>query len=89
VLILREEMRRVLRYLEWLSGWWTARVSARDEESLELQSGLAAYARRQAHTHTELRDFFRAEWSQSIGEAAKSVVAEPLEDGADLVQLFA
>ncbi|KAJ7916471.1 hypothetical protein B0H13DRAFT_2231608 [Mycena leptocephala] len=69
VLILREEMRRVLRYLEWQSGWWLARVSAQ--------------------MFTDLMVFLRAEWSQSIGAIARSEVAQPLEEGADLVQLFA
>ncbi|KAJ7024364.1 hypothetical protein C8F04DRAFT_969055 [Mycena alexandri] len=87
VLLLREEMRRVLRYLEWQAAWWLGRVSVRGGAA-ELQAGLDAYARRQARIHTELRDFFRVQWSQSIGEVAKSIVAEPVEDGADLVQLF-
>ncbi|KAJ6463769.1 hypothetical protein C8R47DRAFT_992319 [Mycena vitilis] len=88
VLILREEMRRVLRYLEWQAQWWMARVSLRDDECPELQAGLRAYAERQAHIHTELRGFFEGEWSQSVGDVAKSMVAEALEEGADLVQLF-
>jgi hypothetical protein len=89
VLILREEMRRVLRYLEWQSGWWLARVSVREDASVALRAGLSAYARRQAQMFTDLMVFLRAEWSQSIGAIARSEVAQPLEEGADLVQLFA
>ncbi|KAJ7863700.1 hypothetical protein B0H13DRAFT_2354000 [Mycena leptocephala] len=88
VLILREEMRRVLRYLEWQSGWWSARVLVREEASVALRAGLGAYARRQAHMYAKLKEFFRDEWSQSIGEIARSEVADPLEEGADLVHLF-
>ncbi|KAJ6526823.1 hypothetical protein B0H19DRAFT_1084398 [Mycena capillaripes] len=78
VLILPKKMCRVLRYLEWQSRWWLAQVSA----------GLQAYVQWQTALHTEPCDFFRTEWSQSIGEAAKSEVAESLEEGADLVHLF-
>ncbi|KAJ7106506.1 hypothetical protein C8R46DRAFT_1240733, partial [Mycena filopes] len=88
VLILREEMRRVLRYLEWQAAWWIARAAPRSTVAAPLQAGLEAYARRQAHTYTELRLFFESEWSRSVGEIATSIVAEPLEEGADLVALF-
>ncbi|KAJ7623098.1 hypothetical protein DFH06DRAFT_1340412 [Mycena polygramma] len=54
VLILREEMRRVLRYLEWQAGWWMVRVSVREGEAEALRAGLSAYAQRQAHIHAEL-----------------------------------
>ncbi|KAJ7184054.1 hypothetical protein C8R46DRAFT_883697 [Mycena filopes] len=87
VLILREEMRRVLRYLEWQAAWWIARAAPRSTAT-PLQAGLEVYARRQAHTYTELRLYFESEWSQSVGEIATSIVAEPLEEGADLVALF-
>ncbi|KAJ6448052.1 hypothetical protein C8R47DRAFT_1085105 [Mycena vitilis] len=88
VLILREEMRRVLRYLEWQAGWWMVRVSVRKGEAEALRAGLSAYAQRQAHIHAELYEFFRTEWSLSVGEAAKGIVSGPVEDGADLVLLF-
>ncbi|KAJ7123325.1 hypothetical protein C8R46DRAFT_1238052 [Mycena filopes] len=55
VLILREEMRRVLRYLEWQAAWWIARAAPRSTVAAPLQAGLEAYARRQAHTYTELQ----------------------------------
>jgi hypothetical protein len=82
-------MRRVLRYLEWQSGWWLGRVSVWEDASVTLRAGLSAYARRQAQMFTDLMVFLRTEWSQSIGEIARSEVADPLEEGADLVQLFA
>ncbi|KAJ7035417.1 hypothetical protein C8F04DRAFT_955058, partial [Mycena alexandri] len=88
VLILREEMRRVLRYLEWQYAWWLARVSVREGEHAELRAGLAAYARRQADMYKGLEQHFREAWSQSIGSIAATMVTEEVEDGADLVQLF-
>ncbi|KAJ7456847.1 hypothetical protein B0H11DRAFT_2243727 [Mycena galericulata] len=88
VLLLREEMRRVLRYLDWQVEWWQARVSVRPEASPELRAGLAAYALAQASAYSELATHFQGNWSVSVGAAALSVVADPLEEGADLVQLF-
>jgi hypothetical protein len=82
-------MRRVLQYISWQSGWWTARASVRDSESVELRDGLAAYARMQASIHGKVEAHFRREWSVSVGFVAKSVVEATDEDRADLVQLFA
>ncbi|KAJ7838429.1 hypothetical protein B0H13DRAFT_2367453 [Mycena leptocephala] len=89
VLLLREEMRRVLRYLEWEAESWSARASTRENESPELRHGLAAYALRHAAMYRGLATFFKAEWDLSVGQAASAVVRDLPEDGADLVQLFA
>ncbi|KAJ7927958.1 hypothetical protein B0H13DRAFT_1860717, partial [Mycena leptocephala] len=88
VLLLREEMRRVLRYLDWEAETWKQRASARENESLELRQGLKAYALRHEAQYRDLAAFFKAEWNVSVGEAATAVVRETPEDGADLVQLF-
>ncbi|KAJ7670197.1 hypothetical protein DFH06DRAFT_1119445 [Mycena polygramma] len=88
VLLLREEMRRVLRYLEWEAETWKQRAVAREDESPELRQGLSAYALRHEAMYRELGTFFKGEWNLSPGEAASAVVREPLEDGADLVGLF-
>ncbi|KAJ7100996.1 hypothetical protein C8R43DRAFT_1141258 [Mycena crocata] len=88
VLLLREEMRRVLRYLEWQRDWWTARQGVREDASPELRHGLNAYALRHAHQFDRLAIFFQREWSVSVGAAARSVVEDAEEEGADLVQLF-
>ncbi|KAJ7182634.1 hypothetical protein C8R43DRAFT_1116267 [Mycena crocata] len=89
VLILREEMRRVLRYLEWQRDWWNAHVVVRGDESPELRHGLGAYALRHAQMHGKLASFFQTEWSMSVGAAARTVVDDVTEEGADLVELFA
>ncbi|KAJ7490102.1 hypothetical protein B0H11DRAFT_1719907 [Mycena galericulata] len=88
VLLLREEMRRVLRYLAWQVEWWRERITVRPDASPELRAGLAAYAAHQALVYEELATYFQADWSISVGAAALSAVADPLEEGADLVQLF-
>ncbi|KAJ7727679.1 hypothetical protein DFH07DRAFT_757637, partial [Mycena maculata] len=44
VLLVREEMRRVLRYLEWQVAFWMVRVDSRPDATAEVQAGVRAYA---------------------------------------------
>ncbi|KAJ7179732.1 hypothetical protein C8R46DRAFT_1160195 [Mycena filopes] len=76
VMILREEMRRVLRYLEWQSAWWEAKTTSREEQVCTgLHGGLAAYAARQAAFHRRLAAFFKTQWSTTAGAAASRSTA--------------
>ncbi|KAJ7839301.1 hypothetical protein B0H13DRAFT_1650261 [Mycena leptocephala] len=84
--VLREEMRRVMRYLEWETWTWNSRAKiTRDDLSPATQAGLKAYALQQAHLHESLRTFYFNELSVPLGKAA---VALALDDG-DLPSLFA
>ncbi|KAJ6558636.1 hypothetical protein DFH09DRAFT_1248185 [Mycena vulgaris] len=85
VLLLREEARRVVRYLEWQGLWWDARVDARGDESKELRGGLAAYTKRQAAIYRNIAVHFRNELSGSA-EGAVRAIAE--EDGDELAEFF-
>ncbi|KAJ7747895.1 hypothetical protein DFH07DRAFT_962312 [Mycena maculata] len=88
---LREEMRRVLRYLEWQSAWWRARVESRPDVAAEVAAGVRAYAFKQADLHDRLRVFFQTKWKMPVIEAARRVVAleeAVLEEGTDLNELF-
>ncbi|KAJ7039475.1 hypothetical protein C8F04DRAFT_1254756 [Mycena alexandri] len=71
VILLREEMRRMLRYLEWQAAWWERRRTG-------------------GSIRRHFTAFFKSQWSVSIGQAAKSVVAAPVvnDDVPDLDQLF-
>ena len=46
--IIQEEMRRVLAFLEWRSAWWLEQAHRRQSLEPSLQSGVAAYAHKQA-----------------------------------------
>ncbi|KAJ7834169.1 hypothetical protein B0H13DRAFT_1653377 [Mycena leptocephala] len=88
--ILREEMRRVLRYLDWERGVWEERAVLMDERSLlpaATRAGLEVYAFQQADLHRDLRAFFYSELNVSLGDAAAS---ETLNDdtATDLNALF-
>ncbi|KAJ7870131.1 hypothetical protein B0H13DRAFT_1634924 [Mycena leptocephala] len=80
VLTLREEMRRVLRYLGWQSQWWRDHVHAREEDAPELSAGISAYALKQADLHDRLAVFYQGKWNTSASAAARRIVA--LEDAA-------
>ncbi|KAJ7432735.1 hypothetical protein FB451DRAFT_1155630 [Mycena latifolia] len=85
VMLLREEMRRVLRYLTWQSGWWTERAALRTDVSVEVAAGVRAYALKQAAWHERLGGFFRTKWNVPALAAAQQLVAV---DGAHLDDLF-
>ncbi|KAJ7226772.1 hypothetical protein GGX14DRAFT_627021 [Mycena pura] len=56
VQLLREEMKRVLRFLRWRTLWWeTRRGARRDSTERGIQAGLDAYAARQAAETADMR----------------------------------
>ncbi|KAK7053548.1 CxC2 domain-containing protein [Favolaschia claudopus] len=83
VMLLREEMRRVLRYLDWQAEWWRGRVGLREDLPLEAMGGLKAYALKQAAWHDRLAEFFRTKWNVPAVTVAQHLLAE---EGVD--QLF-
>jgi hypothetical protein len=84
--LLRKEMRRVLRYLQWEKETWDRRgteAAARTDVLVEKQAGLQACAAKQAAMHNELFVFFRSEMGLSLDQATTSTIALTLdEDGA-------
>ncbi|KAJ7025068.1 hypothetical protein C8F04DRAFT_1212966 [Mycena alexandri] len=91
VWLVREEMRRVIRYLDWQAEFWRARVESRPDAEAGVRAGVRAYALKQAALCTRLGLFFRSEWETPTNEMTKKVVAggppEHLE-GADLDDFF-
>lgn len=66
VLLLKEEMRRVLEFLKWKSNDWLQRGNTETVSSLTTcpykLEGLHAYARRQAQVFRDLHDHFLGIW---------------------------
>ncbi|KAJ7065916.1 hypothetical protein B0H15DRAFT_926024 [Mycena belliarum] len=84
VMLLREEMKRVLRFLQWRSLWWETKRGARcGGMRAELQMGLDAYAARQAALHREIARKFKTAWDTS---AATAVAVNPARALAGAVQ---
>ncbi|KAJ7771164.1 hypothetical protein B0H14DRAFT_3509188 [Mycena olivaceomarginata] len=82
-MILEEEMRRTLRYLEWQAVWWEGRQVGRPRASPQVQDGMRAYALRQAALHRRLAAHFKSEW-----EATSRVDVNAVMEAANLAQFF-
>ncbi|KAJ7708497.1 hypothetical protein B0H14DRAFT_3525492 [Mycena olivaceomarginata] len=67
VMILEEEMRRTLRYLEWQAIWWEVRVDSRPGATVQVRAGVRAYALKQAALYRRLAKHFKAEWETKCG----------------------
>lgn len=81
VLLLREEMCRVLLFLEWHAGWWDSRGQLHTGLQPEYMEGVAAYAAKQAHICQAIRLSFdllwRTSWRQiSEGAGANNEVLD-------------
>ncbi|KAJ7121202.1 hypothetical protein C8R46DRAFT_1050687 [Mycena filopes] len=84
--LLREEMRRVMRYLEWETTTWAERADGAAGEagvglSAELRAGKEAYARKQADMYRDLCTWFFAQLNVSLGDAAAASVLDDAEGG--------
>ena len=65
VLFLREEMRRVLAFLDWHAGWWDERRFWLTGLSRDEEKGVIAYASKQAHIRRSMRSTFDHIWRSS------------------------
>ncbi|KAJ7722085.1 hypothetical protein B0H16DRAFT_1737899 [Mycena metata] len=91
VLLLREEMRRVLRYLGWQADWWRQHATGRSGLEEGTAAGLRAYAVKQAAWHVALAKFFEEMWKMLVLQAAQHLVAwegATALEGADLDEFF-
>jgi hypothetical protein len=74
VLVLREEVKRVLRMLRTIQGEWSARARQRSGIDAQLAGGLKAYALRQVHVHRAIAEVFHSGWGHSVASAVRQVV---------------
>jgi len=65
VLLLREEMRRVIEFLKWKSKWWVSRAECPSEDK-GLVEGLCAYAYKQASLQKGLSQHFQSIWKTPL-----------------------
>ena len=92
VMLIREEMRRVLESLEFKASWWDSKYGARPSEIDELREGISAYASEQASLQRALAADFKAMWKTPLAqvdelltglEAAQLAVEDTDDDGDD------
>lgn len=63
VILLQEEMRQVVQFLEWRSRDWLSKVNARAGATTSaVRTGLSAYAKRQASVFHNLAIRFSQRW---------------------------
>ena len=77
VALVREEMRRVIEFLEWRAQWWEQRISCRRDVSSEVKEGLEAYVVKQAALQRALSASFQVLWKTPLARV------EDLLEGAD------
>ena len=84
VLLLKEEMRRVIAFLGWKVEWWKARRTARtDVTNKDLLKGLQAYAEVQADLQKTLREDFCAMWKLPLDDTPVPDDDDEDDDGGD------
>ncbi|KAK7687212.1 hypothetical protein QCA50_009717 [Cerrena zonata] len=67
VILLQEEMRRVLEYFSWKAAWWRSKGTLRQNTvDVSLLSGLMAYSEKQAMVFERLQQRFSAQWSSTL-----------------------
>ncbi|KAK7019477.1 CxC2 domain-containing protein [Favolaschia claudopus] len=71
VSLLREEMRRVIRFLNWQALWWEERRTMTREVMPEIKEGVQAYAARQAVISRQIARQFKREWGTSVSAAVR------------------
>jgi hypothetical protein len=79
VLLLREEMRRVIEFLKWKSEWWVSRAEHQSEDK-GMAEGLHAYAHKQASLQNSLSQHFQLVWKTPLEDLS---VDGSIVDGVD------
>ncbi|KDR81126.1 hypothetical protein GALMADRAFT_61075 [Galerina marginata CBS 339.88] len=83
VMLLKEEMRRVLEFLRWKADWWMARKASRTGLTKELAEGVEGFALTQKNLQTDLANHFRALWKAPLSEDSTNPNSGAENDGDD------
>jgi hypothetical protein len=75
VILVDEEMRRVLEFCQWKTAWWLEQVPLREGLQLQLAEGLSAYAEEQADMEWRICLSWTAKWSAARELAAPILLA--------------
>jgi hypothetical protein len=69
VLLVQEEMRRVIAFLDSKAMWWRLQGHRRSDLRDDINAGLAAYAARQSHLMQHLAETFATLWYPTLLQA--------------------
>jgi hypothetical protein len=73
VLLLREEMRRVIEFLKWKSEWWLLRAKHQSADK-GITEGLRAYAHKNSLVQKNLSEHFQSVWKAPFQEVGTDEV---------------
>ena len=76
VLLLKEEMRRVLAFLDWKGNQWRLRAQGTPECSDALFEGKQAFSWKQGDIQSSLSQHFRYLWTKPLNEMAGEIFEE-------------
>ena len=85
-MLIKEEMRRTLKSLEWEADEWNKRAVKRNEQDkLEegIKDGLRAYALRQSYIQTRLAIHFRSLWDAPLKDEVNDTNSTSLPAAVD------
>ncbi|RDX40229.1 hypothetical protein OH76DRAFT_1366517, partial [Lentinus brumalis] len=86
ILLLEEEMRRVIEYFEWKATWWRQQASRRAQLPSALQRGLTAYAEYQASIFDRLASHCASLWIPYLRKRDRAMpgwaARYPIDDAA-------
>ncbi|KAF9542834.1 hypothetical protein CPC08DRAFT_738695 [Agrocybe pediades] len=85
VMLLKEEMRRVLAYMHWKEKWWIGKMSSRAGPgvSKDLEEGLRVCASSQVEIRRSLRQQFQKLWEMPLEEDRTAVNNDRPEGDSD------
>lgn len=86
LILLEEEMRRVLQFCAWKGRWWEGRVHCGRNVSPELEEGLQAYALAQVARERKWESDWQPKWA-AVRKRAKTVMRDHVTDVTELVPL--
>jgi hypothetical protein len=72
VVIVQEEMRRVIAYHEWKAQWWRSQVARGSDTDDSRVHGVTAYAEKQAHLSEQLAWKCAERWLPALKERGVS-----------------
>ncbi|KAF8333820.1 hypothetical protein F5887DRAFT_892938 [Amanita rubescens] len=68
LMIVQEEMRRVLAFFQWKASWWLDQASHRETIDPSVKCGLSAYAHKQAAICLRMATRFALYWHDVLGK---------------------
>jgi hypothetical protein len=66
VLLVSEEMRRVLYFFQWKAEWWASQSALRTDAPIRVQRGIKAYAAKQVAISHAMAISFAAQWYPTL-----------------------